>query len=81
VETNGLAATSDGARVVVAAGVVSVEDGPFDDTAGAYTLFEVSSKEEVVDWVSRFMRVHRDNWPGWEGVSEIRRVLGPEDFG
>jgi hypothetical protein len=47
---------------------------------GAYTLFEVRSKDEVVEWVKRFMVVQRDNWPGWAGVSEIHRLLEPDDF-
>ena len=39
------------------------------------------SKEEAVEWASRFLALHRDLWPGWEGDAEIRRVFGPEDFG
>jgi hypothetical protein len=40
----------------------------------------VRSKEEAVEWAARFMRLHRDLWPGWEGDAEVLKVFGPEDF-
>jgi hypothetical protein len=27
-----------------------------------------------------FMELHKKYWPGWEGVSEIRQIFGPEDM-
>jgi hypothetical protein len=41
---------------------------------------EVRSKEEAIEWASRFVKAHRDHWAGWEGVTDIRKVMGPEDF-
>jgi hypothetical protein len=26
------------------------------------------------------MELHKKHWPGWEGETEIRPMLGPEDF-
>ena len=33
------------------------------------------SKQEAVEWASRFLTLHRDMWPGWEGDAEILKVL------
>jgi hypothetical protein len=33
-----------------------------------------------MQWATRFMEVHRDNWPGWEGEAEVRQIFGPSDF-
>lgn len=61
---------------------VSVVDGPFAEAKEAisYALWEVRSKEEAVEWTSRFLALHRDNWPGWEGEATVLKVFGPEDF-
>jgi hypothetical protein len=80
VETGGLMPIATATRVRVADGRVTVTHGPFDDAAplGAYAIYEVSSRAEVVEWTERFMDLHRRTWPGWAGESEIRQVFGPE---
>jgi hypothetical protein len=83
-DTQGLAPSGAGAvRVDLTGGALSVTDGPFTETKEiiSYALYELRTKEEAVEWASRFLALHRDLWPGWEGDTEIRRVLGPEDFG
>lgn len=81
-DTAGLSPSASGARVTVSGGDLTVTDGPFAEVKEviSYALYEVRAKEEVVEWTSRFMRLHRDLWPGWEGESEIIKVMGPEDF-
>ncbi|MFF0309445.1 YciI family protein [Streptosporangium sp. NPDC004379] len=81
-DTAGLAPSAEGARVELAGGRLSVTDGPFAEAKEliSYALYQVRSKEEAVEWSSRFLRLHRDLWQGWEGEAEIRRVMGPEDF-
>ncbi|MEQ4304810.1 YciI family protein [Plantactinospora sp. B6F1] len=81
-DQGGLAPSAEGARMQVAAGKLSVTDGPFAEAKEmiSYAVYEVRSKEEAVEWVSRFLKLHRDMWPGWEGESEVLRVFGPEDF-
>ena len=37
--------------------------------------FDVKSKQEAIEWTSRFMQLHKDHWPGWEGESEIRQIF------
>ncbi|WNV85831.1 YciI family protein [Umezawaea sp. Da 62-37] len=82
-DTSGLAPSAAGARVSVDGGRLSVTDGPFAETKEtiSYALYEVRSKEEVVEWTSRFMKIHRDLWEGWEGDADVLKVFGPEDFG
>ena len=81
-DTAGLAPSAMGARVNLSAGDLTVTDGPFAEAKEmiSYALWEVSTKEEAVEWTSRFMKLHRDMWPGWEGESEVLKVFGPEDF-
>jgi hypothetical protein len=80
VDTAGLLPVATATRVGVAAGELTVTDGPFDDDAplGAYAVYDVTTRDEVIDWTKRFMDLHRRTWPGWEGESEIRQVFGPE---
>lgn len=78
----GLAPTALGARVRVSGGKVSVIDGPFTEAKeilGGYAQFELNSKQEAIDAAVKFMELHRQHWPGWEGETEIRQLLDPGD--
>lgn len=79
----GLAPSAAGARLSVAGGELSVMDGPFAEAKEyiSYAIYDVGSREEAVEWTARFLRLHADRWPGWEGESEVIKVFGPEDFG
>ncbi len=84
VETGGLAPTAAGARVRLSGGKLAVTDGPFTEAkevVGGYAVFELKSKEEAVERAMRFMELHAQHWPGWEGETEIRQAFGPQDFG
>ena len=79
----GLGPTGLGARVRVSGGKVTVTDGPFTEAkevVGGYAQFELKSKKEAVDAAVRFMELHKQHWPGWEGETEVRQMFGPEDF-
>ena len=81
--SGGLGPTSQGARVRLSGGRVTVTDGPFAETkevVGGYAQFELKSKEEAIESAVRFMELHKKHWPGWEGETEIRQMFGPEDF-
>ena len=83
VEAGGLAPSAMSNRVRLSNGKVLVLDGPFAETkevVGGYAVFEVNSKQEMIDATVKFMELHREHWPGWEGETEIRQVFGPEDF-
>ncbi|MEU6072290.1 YciI family protein [Micromonospora sp. NPDC047074] len=81
-DTAGLAPSSAGARVGLYGGRLSVTDGPFAEAKEtiSYALYQVRTREEAVEWASRFMKLHRDMWEGWEGEVEVLKVFGPEDF-
>jgi hypothetical protein len=79
--SGGLAATAQGARVRLSGGKLTVTDGPFmeaKEVVGGYAQFELKSKEEAIEGALRFMELHKKYWPGWEGETEIRQMLGPE---
>lgn len=78
----GLKSSALGANVRLSGGRVTVTDGPFTEAKeviGGYAQFELKSKEEAVQSAVRFMELHKKYWPGWEGVTEVREMYGPED--
>jgi len=80
----GLGPTDLGASVRLSDGKLTVTDGPFSEAKeviGGYAQFELKSKEEAVQSAVHFMELHRQHWPGWQGVTEVRQMCGPEDFG
>jgi hypothetical protein len=79
----GLASSAAGARVRLYGSELSITDGPFAEAKEtiSYAVYEVRSKDEAVEWASRFVKLHRDLWPGWEGEVDVLKVMGPEDFG
>jgi hypothetical protein len=81
--SGGLAPTAQGARVRLSGGKVAVTDGPFVETKeviGGYAQFELKSKEEAIESAVRFMELHKQHWPGWEGETEVRQMYEPGEF-
>jgi hypothetical protein len=79
----GLAPSTAGAKVTVSGDAgLRVTDGPFAETKEmiSYAIYDTSTKAEAVEWTSRFMTLHHDLWPGWEGEARVLKVFGPEDF-
>src|SRR5713226_1416740 len=80
----GLLPTATGTRVRLSGGKLTVTDGPFTEAkevVGGYAVFELKSKKEAIESAMRFMELHKQHWPGWEGETEIRQVFMPHDFG
>ncbi|HJR62667.1 MAG TPA: YciI family protein [Gemmatimonadaceae bacterium] len=78
VETGGLMPSVAGAKVRLSKGKLTVTDGPFTEAKeviGGYAVYDVSSKEEAIEWTKRFMELHRKHWPGWEGETELRQIF------
>jgi hypothetical protein len=78
VSTAGLRPTSQGVRVRLRGGKLSVVDGPFTETKeviGGYAILEAASKEEAIELTRRFLRVHGDEW---NIECEVRQLDGPE---
>ena len=84
VDTGGFGPTSTGARIRVSGGKVTVADGPFaqgEEVASGYAIFEAASKEEAIKLAKRFMELHAEHWPEWEGSAEVRPAFGPPKAG
>lgn len=83
IDSGGLAPTAASTRVRVSQGQVTVHDGPFTEAkevVGGYAMFEFKSKEEAVASAVKFMELHRQYWPSWEGETEVRQKFGAEEF-
>lgn len=81
--SGGLVPTAQGARVRLSGGKVTVTDGPFTEAKeiiGGYAQFELKSREDAVKSAVRFMELHKQHWPGWEGETEVRQMYGQDDF-
>ncbi len=78
VETGGLAPSAMSARVRLENGKITVSDGPFTEAkevVGGYAIFELPSKKEAIEETVKFMQLHKDLWPGWEGETEVRPMF------
>jgi len=78
VEMGGLLPTDLGARLRLSGGRLTVTDGPFSEAKeviGGYAVYSVKTKEEAVEWATRFMNLHKQHWPGWEGETELRQLM------
>ncbi|MDX3907826.1 MAG: YciI family protein [Pigmentiphaga sp.] len=79
-DANGLKASSQGWRIRYRNGKGTVIDGPFAETKeliAGYTLIQVRSREEAMEWARRYpapMGEHAD------GEIEVREVFELEDF-
>jgi hypothetical protein len=76
-DTAGLRPIEEATRIRLADGKQTVIDGPFTESkevVGGYCLVQVRSKDEAVEWASRFLALHG---PGWEMDLEIRQLDDP----
>jgi len=58
--TDGLQPSSQGARVKLSGGKVTVTDGPFTESkelVASYALFQVKTMAEAIEWTKRFLDV------------------------
>lgn len=76
-DTAGLLPSEAGARVSLDNSKIAVTDGPFTESKEliSYALYEVRSKEEAVEWATRFMKANRDHWDGWTGTTDVLQVM------
>lgn len=68
-----------GARVESRRGKLKLTDGPFAETKeviGGFAIFEFATREEAITSAEEFMELHREHWPEWEGVCEMRPMFG-----
>jgi hypothetical protein len=79
IDNGGLMPLQQGARISIAGGKLSVTDGPFveaKEVIGGYAIFELRDKAEALAMAKEFMQLHLDHMPGWEGVCEMRAMIG-----
>ena len=81
VDTAGLQPTTNGKRIRLAKGKITVTDGPFTESkevVGGYAIVEAKSYDEAMKLAHRFMDLHRVHWPKFEGECEVRPLeAGP----
>jgi hypothetical protein len=83
IQSGGLSPIAKSTSVRLSRGQVTAIDGPFSEAkevVGGFAMFELKSKDEAIEGAKRFMELHKKYWPGWEGETEVRQVLGPEAF-
>jgi len=83
IASGGLVPIAKSTRVRLSRGQVIAVDGPYTEAkevVGGFAMFELKSKQEAIEGAMHFMELHKKYWPGWEGETEVRQVLGPEAF-
>ena len=76
---NGLQASAKGWRIKFAGNKRTLVDGPFAETkelVAGYTIIQVTSREEALEWTRRFPTPHME-----EGEIEVRQMFELDDFG
>ena len=77
----GLAPPSAGMQLRMKSGWVVVLDGPFAETkevVGGFAIFELPDMAAAEESARRFLALHAEHMPGWEGTCEIRIVGGSQ---
>ncbi|HYG27745.1 MAG TPA: YciI family protein [Caulobacteraceae bacterium] len=77
---DGLRPTADGFRVKFEGGKPTVIDGPFTEAkelVAGYTLIQVNSREEALEWARRWPAEDADG----QAYLEVRQLYEVEDFG
>jgi hypothetical protein len=80
-DASGLQPTSKGWRIKYSGGKRTVIDGPFTEAkelVAGYSIIQVKSREEAIDWTRRFPNPSID---GKDGEIEVRQLFELEDFG
>ncbi|WP_124095722.1 YciI family protein [Burkholderia gladioli] len=75
----GLRPSDEGWRVEHSGGRRTVLDGPFAETKeliAGYTMIQVRSREEALEWSRRFPSPFGED----DGTIEVRQLFEPEDF-
>ena len=80
-DASGLQQSSKGWRIKYTGGKRILTDGPFAETEeliAGYTIIQVQSREEALEWTRRFPNPSID---GKDGEIEVRQLFELEDFG
>ena len=80
-DASGLQPSSKGTRIKYSGGKRTIVDGPFTEAKeliAGYTLIQVKSREEAMEWAKRFPNPSGEQV---DGEIEIRQLYELEDFG
>lgn len=80
---DGLKPSSKGARVTFAGEKRTVIDGPFAEAKeliAGFSLVQVNSKQEAIEWARRMLEIHVEATGASEGTVEVRQLFELEDF-
>ena len=80
-DASGLQPTSKGWRIKYSGSRRTVVDGPFTESkelVAGYTIIQVKSREEAMEWTRRFPNPAVD---GKEAEIEVRQLFELDDFG
>jgi hypothetical protein len=80
-DASGLQASANGWRIKYSGQKRTLIDGPFTEAKeliAGYTMIQVKSKEEAMEWARRFPNPALD---GKEGEIEVRQLFELDDFG
>ena len=78
-DASGLRPSSAGWRIKYSGDKRAVIDGPFTEAkelVAGYTIIQVNSREEALEWSRRFPNPHLEN-----GEIEVRQLFELDDFG
>lgn len=78
-DQSGLLPPSEGAMVALRDGDIHVSDGPFTESKEvvSYAIYETRDRAEIIEWTERFLRLHRDLWPGYEAEAMVLPLFVP----
>lgn len=81
IDGSGLQSSAKGWRIIYSGKEKTIVDGPFAETKeliAGYTIIQVQSREEAMEWSRRFPNPAGD---GAKGEIEVRQMFELEDFG
>lgn len=81
VDTGGLKPSAAATRIRIEKGKLTMSDGPFSEAkevVGGWAIMKGNSKAEVLAVSRKFMELHQQHWPDWEGTSELYEM---EEYG
>jgi hypothetical protein len=64
-DTAGLRPPEEGTVLHLADGEVTVLDGPYTESkevVGGYCMLQTRTRDEAIEWSTRFLRIHGDDW-------------------
>ncbi len=82
VDGGGLYGAKEAVEWRVRGGTVTVTDGPYaeaKEVIGGWAIVTFDTEEEARAEGQTMADLHLQNWPGWEGAIEMRRISEPDE--